>query len=82
MARTPKRPTKPAVRKGVAKPKAANGYESTRYNGRRSFLMLSPAQDNRRDLTPAARVEMLRKMRWGIVGRQQEAQPEPEAIVS
>lgn len=65
MARTPKRPTKPAVRKGAAKPKAAAGYESTRYNGRRSFLMLSPAQDQRRDLTPSARVEMLRKMRWG-----------------
>lgn len=68
MARTPKRPSpkKPTVRKGEAKPKAASGYESTRNNyGPRSFLLLSPAQDQRRDLTPSARVEMLRKMRWG-----------------
>ena len=66
MARTPKRPSvKPAARKGTPKPAASTGYESTRNNGRRSFLFLSPAQDQRRDLTATARTEMLRKMRWG-----------------
>jgi capsid protein len=67
MARTPKRPTaKPAARKATAKPKAGTGsYTSTTATGRRSFLWLTAAQDNRRDLTPSARVEMLRKMRWG-----------------
>ena len=67
MARTPKKLTKPKVRKPSEAPKAnaANGYESTRYNGRRSFLLLSPAQDQKRDLTYGARIEMLRKMRWG-----------------
>ena len=67
MARAPKKLTKPKVRKPSEAPKAnaANGYESTRYNGRRSFLLLSPAQDQKRDLTYGARIEMLRKMRWG-----------------
>jgi capsid protein len=41
------------------------GYESTRFTGRRSFLWLSQAQDQRKDLTPAKRNEMLRKVRWG-----------------
>jgi capsid protein len=67
MARAPKKLTKPKVSKPSEAPKAnaAAGYESTRYNGRRSFLLLSPAQDQKRDLTAGARIEMLRKMRWG-----------------
>ena len=44
---------------------AGAGYEAARYNGRRSFLWLSPAQDQRRDLTPAKRAELVKKMRWG-----------------
>jgi len=44
---------------------AGAGYEAARYNGRRSFLLLSQAQDQRRDLTPAKRAELLKKMRWG-----------------
>ena len=71
-------PRKPAIKVPVPKAKAAKapkaqghsggtgaGYESTRYTGRRSFLWLSPAQDQRRDLTPAKRHEMLKKLRWG-----------------
>lgn len=71
-------PRKPAIKVPVPKPKAAKapkaqgynggvgaGYESTRYTGRRSFLWLSPAQDQRRDLTPQKRAEMLKKLRWG-----------------
>ena len=71
-------PRKPAIKVPVPKAKAAKapkagaynggtgaGYESTRYTGRRSFLWLSPAQDQRRDLTPQKRSEMLKKLRWG-----------------
>jgi len=70
-------PRKPAIKVPVPKAKAAKapkaqgysgsgaGYESTRFTGRRSFLWLSPAQDQRRDLTPAKRGDMLRKLRWG-----------------
>ena len=71
-------PRKPAIKVPVPKPKAAKapkakgytgstgaGYESTRFTGRRSFLWLSPAQDQRRDLTPQKRSEMLKKLRWG-----------------
>ena len=71
-------PRKSAIKVPVPKAKAAKapkaqgynggngaGYESTRFTGRRSFLWLSPAQDQRRDLTPAKRGEMLRKLRWG-----------------
>ena len=69
MARAPKKLTKPKVSKPSEAPKAraASGdYESTRYNsGRRSFLFLATAQDQKRDLTAGARLEMLRKMRWG-----------------
>lgn len=67
MARKPAKPTvKRPSAKGAPKPKAASGYESANGNfGRRAFLMLNQAQDQRRDLTPSARLEMLRKMRWG-----------------
>ena len=62
-------PTK-AGGKGSPKPSAYNGgvgagYEAARQTGRRSFLWLSPAQDQRRDLTPAKRSELVKKMRWG-----------------
>jgi len=68
-------PRKPSIPKAGRKPKAAAmsphnfgagaGYEAARYNGRRSFLWLSPAQDQRRDLTPAKRAELVKKLRWG-----------------
>ena len=70
-------PRKPAIKVPVPKAKAAKapkaqgytgngaGYESTRFTGRRSFLWLSPAQDQRRDLTPAKRAELVKKIRWG-----------------
>lgn len=56
--------------KVTPKPSAYNGgvgagYEAARFTGRRSFLWLSPAQDQRRDLTPAKRHELVKKMRWG-----------------
>jgi lambda family phage portal protein len=71
-------PRKPATKAPVPKPKAGKapkaqgynggvgaGYEAARFTGRRSFLWLSPAQDQRRDLTPAKRSELVKKMRWG-----------------
>lgn len=59
-----------AGKAGTPKPSAYNGgvgagYEAARYTGRRSFLWLSPAQDQRRDLTPAKRHDLVKKMRWG-----------------
>ena len=67
MARKPTA-KKPKAPKASAVSGASNvgaGYESTRNTGRRSFLWLSKPQDQRQDLTPAKRYEMLRKLRWG-----------------
>jgi len=70
-------PRKTSIKKPAKSPKASAamggghnfgagaGYEAARYTGRRSFLWLSPAQDQRRDLTPAKRAELLKKLRWG-----------------
>ena len=66
--KVPKAPK--AAKAGTPKAQAYNGgvgagYEAARFTGRRSFLWLSPAQDQRRDLTPAKRHELVKKMRWG-----------------
>ena len=64
------KPSPKAGGRTAPKPSAMNGgvgagYEAARFTGRRSFLWLSPAQDQRRDLTPAKRHELVKKMRWG-----------------
>jgi len=67
---------KPSIKVPLPKPKgkgsqpkasASNfgAYNSNDTNGRRSYLFLAPAQDQRRDLTPSRRSDLVKKMRHG-----------------
>jgi capsid protein len=65
-AKLPKVPKVAKVKDSAPKAKGQLGsYTSTENGNRRSYIWLSPAQDQRRDLTPSKRAEMVKKMRWG-----------------
>ena len=67
---------KPSIKAPIPRPKSKGGapkasasvfgaYNGNETNGRRSYLYISPAQDQRRDLTPARRADLIKKMRHG-----------------
>lgn len=69
-------PRKPSIKAPVPKPRGKGSqpkasasvfgaYNGNETNGRRSYLFLSPAQDQRRDLTPSRRADLVKKMRHG-----------------
>ena len=61
----PKKPS-PKIKKNLpAKKAVVGGWNSTNYSTTRAQLYAPVAQDQRRDLSPRDRVEMMRRTRWG-----------------
>jgi capsid protein len=62
----PRKPTLPKVKKNTPAKKAnVGGWNMTNYSTTRAQLYAPVAQDQRRDLSPRDRVEMMRRTRWG-----------------
>jgi len=62
----PRKPTAPKVKKSTPAKKAnVGGWNMTNYSTTRAQLYAPVAQDQRRDLSPRDRVEMMRRTRWG-----------------
>jgi len=62
----PRKPTLPKVKKNTPAKKAnVGGWNMTGYSTTRAQLYAPVAQDQRRDLSPRDRVEMMRRTRWG-----------------
>jgi capsid protein len=62
----PRKPTVPKVKKSTPAKKAnVGGWNMTNYSTTRAQLYAPVAQDQRRDLSPRDRVEMMRRTRWG-----------------
>lgn len=62
----PRKPTLPKSKKTLPTKKGqVGGWNSTGYSTTRAQLYAPIAQDQRRDLTPRDRVEMMRRIRWG-----------------
>ena len=59
------RPAKKIKKSSIKKTAAAGGWNSTNYSRSRSNIYAPVAQDQRRDLTPRDRIEMMRRTRWG-----------------
>jgi capsid protein len=62
----PRKPSLPKVKKNSPAKKAnMGGWNMTNYSTTRAQLYAPIAQDQRRDLSPRDRVEMMRRTRWG-----------------
>jgi capsid protein len=62
----PRKPSVPKVKKNTPAKKAnVGGWNMTNYSTTRAQLYAPVAQDQRRDLSPRDRVEMMRRTRWG-----------------
>ena len=62
----PRKPSIPKAKKSTPAKKAnVGGWNMTNYSTTRAQLYAPVAQDQRRDLSPRDRVEMMRRTRWG-----------------
>jgi capsid protein len=70
MPKSPAKKTKQSLKtskgnKSFKKQSAQGGWNSVNYSKNRTALYAPPVQDQRRDLSPRDRIEMMRRLRWG-----------------